>query len=103
MTNVAHFSSRLHCLALLSVGMVLFAWAAPAVVALTGDILGHGQPMNDLAAEQSETMDVTDDPAVLFSSSRPDLQPLTSSFHTTHLIKPTWSPAPPVRPPIKHA
>jgi len=30
--------------------MVLFAWAAPAVVALTGDILGHGQPMNDLAA-----------------------------------------------------
>ena len=83
--------------------MVLFAWAAPAVVALTGDILGHIQPMNDLAAEQSETMDVTDDPAVLFSSSRPDLQPLTFSFHTTRLIKPIWSLTPPTRPPIVHA
>jgi hypothetical protein len=103
MTNVAHFPSRLSRLALLSVWIILLAWAAPAVVAVTGDLFGLGYPMDDRTAEQSETADVTDDPVLLFSSSRTDLQPLTFSLHATHLIKQTWAPAPPVRPPIIHA
>jgi hypothetical protein len=107
MTNAAHSSRRFSGLALLCACAILLAWAAPAIAAVTDDSLGFLQlgqnhPANDRAAEQSETPDVTDDPVLLFSSGRSDVQPLTFALHTAHLIKQTWTPAPPVRPPAIH-
>ena len=100
MTNPTRLPARFSWLALLSVGVVLLAWATPAALAVTGDLIGHSQPVNDLAAEQSETTDDTDDPAMLFLSSHLGLYPLVLSLRSTHLVRQIWSPTPPVRPPI---
>jgi hypothetical protein len=107
MTNAAYSSLRLSRLALLCACAILLAWAAPAIVAVADDSLGflkvsQNYPVSDLAAEQSETADVTDDPVLLFSSGRSDLHPLSFSLPTTHLAKQVWSPTPPVRPPAIH-
>ena len=99
MTKVAHVPARLPWLALLSVWIVLLAWAAPAVIAVTRDVFGHDQLVTDPAAEQSEITDVTDDPAVLLSSGRPGLRLLRLSLQIHDLIKQVWSPAPPLHPP----
>jgi hypothetical protein len=99
MTHAAHVPSRLSRLALLSVWIVLLAWAAPAVVAVAVDLAGHSQLVADLAAEQSEITDVTDDPAVLLSSGRPGLHLLRLSLKLNNLAGQIWSPAPPLHPP----
>ena len=99
MTNVANVPSRLPWLALLSVWIVLLAWAAPAVMAVTGDLFGYSQLVTDLAAEQSEITYVTDDLALLPSSGRPGLHLLRLSLQMHDLIKQVWSPAPPLHPP----
>jgi hypothetical protein len=65
--------------------------------------VSQNHPVSDRAAEQSEKADGTDDPVLLFSSGRPDLQPLTFSLYATQLIKQIWTPTPPVRPPAIHA
>jgi hypothetical protein len=108
MTSEVHLSSRLSWLALLCACMVMLAWAAPAIIAVTDDSLGllqlnQNRPVSDLAVEQSETADVTDDLVLLFSSGRPDLHPLTFSLHTAPRTIQVWSPTPPVRPPVIHA
>jgi hypothetical protein len=95
------------CLALLCACAILLAWAAPAITALLDDSLdllnlNQNRPVSDRAAEQSETTDVTDDPVLLFYSSRSGLQPLAFSLHTARPIKQIWTPAPPVRPPAIH-
>jgi hypothetical protein len=100
MTHLACLPVRFSWLALMSAVVVLFAWAAPADYAITGDLCGHSQPVNDLAAEQSETTDDTDDPVALFLSSHLDLYSLTLSLRSAHLVRQIWSPTPPVRPPI---
>jgi hypothetical protein len=108
MTHTAHSSRRLSGLALLCACAILLAWAAPVIAAVTVDSLeflklSQDHHVSDVAAEQAETSDASDDPVWLFSSSRAHLQPLTSSLCFTHLTKRTWTPAPPVRPPIVHA
>jgi hypothetical protein len=108
MFNAAHSFRRLSCLALLCACAILLAWAAPAIAAVTNDSLGflmvsQGRPISDLAVEQSETADFTDDPVLLFHNGCPDLHALTFLLHAAHLTEQIWSPAPPVRPPIVHA
>ncbi len=92
-------SLRFDYLALLSVLIIMLAWAAPAVVAVTGEIWDYDQPADDPANEQTETTDVTDDPAVLFASGRPGLHALDLALPDHSLIKQTWSPSPPLHPP----
>ena len=108
MLHATRLISRFSCLALLCACAILLAWAAPAIVAVTADSLeflklSQDHHVSDLAAEQLETADVTDDPMWLFISSRASVHPLAFSLYAAHLIKQIWAPAPPVRPPIVHA
>jgi hypothetical protein len=100
MTNLTGLPARFSWLALLSAGVVLLAWATPAAFVVAGDLFDHSQPVNDLAAEQSETTDDTDDPVALFLSSHLDLHPLRLLLRSTRLVREVWFPTPPVRPPI---
>jgi hypothetical protein len=102
MTNPACSSRKFTYLTLLCACTIMLAWAAPTVADMTADLFGYGQPVNDLAAERSDTTDVTDDPVLLFSSSYADFHPLTFSLHTAHLVKQAWTPAPPIHPPVVH-
>ena len=99
MFNPACSSQKCSYLALLSVVVILLAWTAPAVLAVTGELWEYDQPANDPANEQVETIDVTDDPAVLFASRRPGQLPIIFTLHFAQLFNGGWSPTAPVRPP----
>ena len=92
-------SSRPVGLTLFCVLFILFAWAAPTAVAVIDELWDYDQPVIDLANEQTDTTDVTDDPAVLFANGRPGLHSLKFSLSDHASVKLAWSPAPPLRPP----
>ena len=104
MTNPAHFSTKIACVALLCVCAILLAWAAP-VLLRSGDTLeflrrAQSQPANDPVELPAETDDTSDEPVMFASNSKTGLHPVTFAFQTYRLPDRTWSPTAPVRPPI---
>lgn len=103
MTNPAHFSPKIACVALLCVGAILLAWAAPVMV-ISGDMpeflkRSQDHQASDPAEALAETEDAFDDPVLLVSNGGTGLLPLTFALQAQQLTKGRWSPASPVRPP----
>jgi hypothetical protein len=103
MAYSARFSTKLVCVALVCIGAILLAWAAPVIIS-SGDmpeamLRGQGQPAADPADAPTELEDASDDPVVLAASSQPGNLPVAYTLHTDSLLDRAWSPTALVRPP----
>lgn len=100
MIHAAQFPlARSAGLALFCVLVMLLAWAAPAIVAVTDGLWDDRQPVNEPANEPSEAPDVTDEPVALFAASRPGWPSIEFPLSNYSCAKLAWSSAPPLHPP----
>jgi hypothetical protein len=103
MTHATGVSTKFSALALLCVGALLLAWAAP-VLLLSGGIpefsqRGQGRQTNDPADASNEIEDASDDPIVLVMIDHSILLPVTPLFQVQPVSETAWSPISLVRPP----
>jgi hypothetical protein len=98
-----HFSKKIASVALMCVGAILLAWAAPVIVFACDepDFLprSQGQAGSDPVEAPTEMEDASDDPIMLVSGSQADNLPLAYTLQPQALIDRAWSPTTLVRPP----
>ena len=104
MTNTTHLSSRLSWLELLCACIAMLAWAAPVLVAVSGDMpeflkRSQDHQANDPADMPAETEDASDDPIMFLPAGEADLLPLMFTLRASQLTEQAWSPPSPVPPP----
>jgi hypothetical protein len=99
MTHSAGLSTKFSAVALVCVGAILLAWAAPVLV-FSGDMSDFLQRSQDHQAnDPAEVEDTSDDPVMIVSNGNTGPRLLTCALRACQLSAGLWSPLSPARPP----